>query len=70
MESPVKDDPQELVEDWIALNPSFSSRVDGKRGAHQMAATVYTEQDGIVGGERYAITENDPSISRPHLAAI
>ena len=40
MESPVKDDPQELVEDLIAITPSCSARIYGKRGGKKMGSTV------------------------------
>ena len=40
MEHTGKDDPQELVEDWMAMTTSFSARIDGKRGGKTMGATV------------------------------
>ena len=40
MEHTVKDDPQELVEDLIAITTSFSARIYGKRGGKKMASTV------------------------------
>jgi len=40
MESPVQDDQQELVDDLIAMTPSFSARIYGKRGGKKMGATV------------------------------
>ncbi len=40
MESPVKDDQQELVEDLIAITTSFSARIDGTRGGKKVGATV------------------------------
>ncbi len=40
MESPVKDDQQELVEDLIAITTSFSARIYGERGRKKMGATV------------------------------
>ena len=40
MESPPKDDPQELVDDLIAITTSFSARIYGQRGGKKMGATV------------------------------
>ena len=40
MEPTVKDDQQELVEDLIAMTPSFSARIYGKRGGKKMGSTV------------------------------
>ena len=40
MESPVKDDQQELVEALIAITTSCSARIYGKRGGKKMGATV------------------------------
>ena len=40
MESPVKDDQPELVEDVIAIITSFSARIDGTRGGKKVGATV------------------------------
>ena len=40
MESPVKDDQQELVDDLIAMTTSFAARIYGKRGGKKMGATV------------------------------
>ena len=52
MESPVKDDQQELVEDLIAITTSFSARMYGKRGGKKIGATVRQaiatlSQDGV-----------------------
>ena len=35
-----KDDPQELVDDFIAITTSFSARIYGKRGGKKIGATV------------------------------
>ncbi len=40
MEPTAKDDPQELVEDLIALTTSFSARIYGKRGGKTVGSTV------------------------------
>jgi len=40
MEHTVKDDEQALVEDFIAITPAFSARIDGKHGGKKMSATV------------------------------
>ncbi len=39
-ESPMQDDPQELVEDLIAMTTSVSARIYGKRGGKKMGSTV------------------------------
>ena len=40
MESPVKEDQEELVDDLMAITTSFSARIYGKRGGKKMEATV------------------------------
>ena len=40
MEQMVKDDPQELVEDLIAITTACSARIYGKRGGKEDATTV------------------------------
>jgi len=40
MEHTVKDDEQALVEDFIAITPAFSARIDGKPGGKKMGTTV------------------------------
>ncbi len=40
MEHPVNDDPQELVDDLVAITTSFSARIYGKRGGKKVASTV------------------------------
>ena len=39
-DQPTKDDPQELVDDFIAITTSFSARIYGKRGGEKIGATV------------------------------
>ena len=39
-ESPMQDDPQERVEDLMAITPSCSARIYGKRGGKKMGSTV------------------------------
>ena len=38
-EHTVQDDPQDLVDEWIAITPAFSARINGQRGGTKLAAT-------------------------------